>query len=156
MLGWFLSRKHNCLFSWYPDWPQRTVIISYLRVKWQPDRAEESVIFYLINYEVSLSVITFHFGTKLFKYAQKRTWSELLTVSLSAEGSETKCPTAIASPPFMWRSFWTDWIIGTNSDSLLLSESLVYSYCSQGLSPPSPQWTKQCNTLWCFHAAPKT
>lgn len=49
----------------------------------------------------------------------------------------------------MWCSFWTDWIIGTNTDSLLLSESLVYSYCSQGLSPPLPPPNEQNNATPC-------
>ncbi len=39
-------------------------------------------------------------------------------------------------PTITWNTFWTDWIIVTNSNSLSRSESLVYSYCSLGLSFP--------------------
>lgn len=57
-------------------------------MKWQPDRAEESVIFYLINYEVSLSVITFHFENKQNSSNTHKKDMKWITDCISLSGRE--------------------------------------------------------------------
>lgn len=89
---------------------------------------------------------SFHFGMKVFKYEQMyglypslhemNYWLYLNAWKLVEESETNFLTKERAFHPTVWYTFWADWIIATNSGSLPLSESPVYSYCSLGLSSP--------------------